>query len=156
MARPSSYFRAGVGAVIGDHRGRVLALERADIPGARQFPQGGLKKREKPIDAAFREIKEETGLRRKALKLVAQYPDLLAYELPRKAQSRKTGLGQVQYWFFFAVKKPIADLKPPRRSEFRSAAWVTFDRAVREAISFRRPVYRKLRDHFRKHAPARS
>jgi len=35
---------------------------------------------EKPLDAVFREIEEETGITRDALKLVAQYPDPLAYE----------------------------------------------------------------------------
>jgi putative (di)nucleoside polyphosphate hydrolase len=149
MARPTRYFRAGVGAVIADARGRVLALERADIRGAWQFPQGGLEKKEKPVDAAFREIKEETGIGRKALRLVGKHPELLVYELPRKAQSKKTGLGQVQYWFYFRAKKPLPEIRLPRRSEFKSEAWVPFDRVVSKAVGFRKPVYRKLRDHFK-------
>jgi putative (di)nucleoside polyphosphate hydrolase len=148
MPRPSRYFRAGVGAVIADARGRVLALERTDVRGAWQFPQGGLEKKEEPLEAAFREIKEETGIRRKALKLLGKHPELLVYELPRRSQSKKSGLGQVQYWFYFATKKPDTPIRLPRGGEFRAETWVPFDRVVRTAVSFRKPVYRKLRDHF--------
>jgi len=139
-----------VGAVIGDKSGRVLALERADIPGAWQFPQGGLEKGERPIDAVFREIREETGIPRTALKLMTRYPDLLAYELPHENQSPKTGMGQVQYWFFFSMKVAETQLRLPPHSEFRSGAWVRFDRVLAGAVSFRKPVYRKLLAHFRK------
>ena len=147
MKRPARYFRAGVGAVIADRNGRVLALERSDYRGAWQLPQGGLEKGESPIDGVYREVEEETGFKRRALKLVTQYPELLVYELPRKAQSRKTGMGQVQYWFFFETKKdPPRTPKP--RGEFRAARWVTFDKVVSGVAPFRKQVYRKLRTHF--------
>ena len=97
MSRPSRYFRAGVGAVVLDPRGRVLVLERADVPGAWQFPQGGLDDGETPLAAARREAEEETGIPAGALRLLGRYPDPLAYELPKAAQSKRTGMGQVQY-----------------------------------------------------------
>lgn len=153
MKRPSRYFRAGVGAVIADRSGRVLALERSDYRGAWQLPQGGLEKGEAPVDAVYREIEEETGLKRRGLKLVTQYPELLVYELPRKAQSKKTGLGQVQYWFFFETKKRQPRAEP--RGEFRAARWVPFDKVVSGVARFRRPLYRKLRTHFGNFYPTR-
>ncbi len=149
MKRPARYFRAGVGAVIVDERGRVLALERSDFRGAWQFPQGGLEKGEKPLEGILREVKEETGLPARALKLLTRYPGLLAYELPLKAQSKKTGMGQVQYWFFFAMKKPSPDVRRPPSKEFRAARWVPFDKVVAGVATFRRPLYRKLREHFK-------
>jgi type I restriction enzyme M protein len=39
---PTQTFRAGVGAMIVNREGRVLILERRDIPGSWQMPQGGL------------------------------------------------------------------------------------------------------------------
>jgi putative (di)nucleoside polyphosphate hydrolase len=151
MGRPKAYFRAGVGAVIADERGRVLALERSDIPGAWQFPQGGLEKDEEPLDAAYREIEEETSLPRRALTLVSVYPDLLVYQLPKRARSKKTGLGQVQYWFFFRLRKPSDKEKVHPMAEFMAAEWRPFDRVVSEAITFRKPIYLKLRTLFRSH-----
>jgi putative (di)nucleoside polyphosphate hydrolase len=130
--------------VILNPRGQVLVLERADVAGAWQFPQGGLDEHETPLDAARREAEEETGIPAKALRLIARYPDLLAYELPEAARSPRTGLGQVQYWFYFqtrAVKAPLERLPP---GEFRAARWTTMRRAVSGAATFRAPVYEKL------------
>ena len=79
--------------MIANERGEVLACERRDIAGAWQFPQGGLKRGEAALDAVRREIQEETGIGGDALRLVAECPDLLAYELPRGAWSDKTGRG---------------------------------------------------------------
>ncbi len=154
MKRPARYFRAGVGAVIADHSGRVLALERSDYRGAWQLPQGGLEKGETPVDGVFREIEEETGLKRRSLKLVTQYPELLVYELPRNAQSKKTGMGQVQYWFFFETKGNPPRIRKPR-GEFRAARWISFDKVVSGVAPFRKPVYRKLRAHFGNFYPTR-
>lgn len=147
VATPPRYFRAGVGAVILDRRGRVLVLERADIPGAWQFPQGGLEEGETPAGAARREASEETGIPARRLTLLGRYPELLAYELPARAQSARTGIGQVQYWFYFettAVDTPLTSLPA---GEFNSARWVGIGTAVRNAAPFRRPLYRHLRRH---------
>jgi putative (di)nucleoside polyphosphate hydrolase len=148
LKRPAQYFRAGVGAVIRDRRRRVLVCKRRDVRAAWQFPQGGLELGEKPIDAVFREIQEEVGFKRSSLRLLARYPEWLVYELPRRARSPKTGLGQAQYWFLFELKREF----PPRpfngKSEFVAAEWVSFDEAVTRIVSFKRPVYRKLQEYF--------
>jgi 8-oxo-dGTP pyrophosphatase MutT (NUDIX family) len=154
MRRPAKYFRAGVGAVIIDSQGRVLALERSDYRGAWQLPQGGIEKRENPLEAVYREIEEETGLKPSTVKLVGRYPDLLAYELPLKAQSKKTGMGQVQYWFFFLIKRDPKETPRPPKGEFRAARWVPFDRVVSGVATFRKPVYVKLRTHLHNFFPS--
>jgi putative (di)nucleoside polyphosphate hydrolase len=148
MKRPAKYFRAGVGAVITDGNGRILALERSDFRGAWQLPQGGLKRRETPLKGVMREIEEETGIKARALKLVDRYPELLVYELPANAQSKKTGLGQVQRWFYFTFRKPPTEEVKPPKGEFRGAKWVSFARVVSGAAKFRQPVYSRLREHF--------
>ena len=80
---------------------------------------------------------------------IGQYPDLLAYELPVSAQTRRTGIGQVQYWFYFetrAVNVPLQRLPP---GEFRAARWTTISRAVADTVSFRAPLYRALGRYLR-------
>jgi putative (di)nucleoside polyphosphate hydrolase len=145
--RPARYFRAGAGAVIVNTRGRVLAFERANVPGAWQFPQGGLDLGETPVQAMFREVREETGLTRRHVRLLDQHPTLLVYELPRRSQSKKTGLGQVQYWFYLAWKGDPDAVPEPPADEFRAAAWMTPAQVIRRAVPFRRPVYRELARH---------
>jgi putative (di)nucleoside polyphosphate hydrolase len=102
---------------------------------------------ETPLVGARREVEEETGIPAKALRLLGQHPDLLAYELPVAAQSPRTGMGQVQYWFYFetrAVDAPLDHLPP---GEFRAARWTTMARAVAGAAAFRVALYKKLARH---------
>jgi hypothetical protein len=73
------------------------------------------------------------------------------YELPRRAQSVKTGMGQVQHWFLFKVKEPDkTDVRLPAHSEFRNVAWVPFSRAVACAVGFKSYLYRELQKEFGK------
>lgn len=140
---PAAYFRAGVGAVIVGPDSRVLVLERSDRPGAWQFPQGGLEDGESPETAVLREIHEETGIRRKDVRLLAEYPEPLAYVLPHDRRTTKTGLGQVQWWFFFEYTGK--DVVLPAKGEFRQFDWRRMEVVVADAVTFRKPVYEQLR-----------
>ena len=147
MTRPAQFFRAGVGAVIANRHGQVLVCERTDVAGAWQFPQGGLRAGEAPLDGAYRETEEETGLTRASLRLRKRYPGLLAYELPVAARSARTGLGQVQYWYLFVVADGAA-IALPAGGEFKAARWVSFSHAASRTVGFRRGLYRQLRAAF--------
>ena len=149
MNFPVQYFRAGVGAVIFNARGLILALERADIPDAWQLPQGGLEAVEEPLQAAFREVAEETAITESALELVHISPELLVYELPPAARSGKTGRGQVQYWFFFRFRGSDDAIDVRSGGEFRSWKWMPFESLLDTAADFRKPVYRRLVKQFR-------
>jgi putative (di)nucleoside polyphosphate hydrolase len=140
-------FRAGAGAVIVDRAGRVLAFDRADAEGpAWQLPQGGLERGESPEHAVWREVAEETGLTRERLEPLGRFAEPIAYELPEAWRSARTGRGQAIYWFFFrllgAAPPPLPD------GEFRACRAMGFDELIEAAIEFRRPGYRRLREHF--------
>jgi putative (di)nucleoside polyphosphate hydrolase len=140
-------FRAGAGAVILDRAGRVLAFDRADVDGpAWQLPQGGIERGESPEQAVWREVEEETGLGAARLELLGRHPEPIAYELPEAWRSRRTGRGQVIYWFFFRLHGE-APARPPR-GEFRACRAMAFDALVAAAVDFRKPSYRRLRQHF--------
>ncbi len=151
MKKPAEYFRAGAGAVIIDGKGMVLALERVGIRGAWQLPQGGLKKGEEPLDAAYREIEEETGIVKGNLELLATSPEPLVYELPPGARSEKTGRGQVQYWFLFRFSGTESSIDVERGGEFRAWQWLPLSELIGLTVEFRRPVYRKLEGLFKEH-----
>jgi putative (di)nucleoside polyphosphate hydrolase len=146
---PPQYFRAGAGSVIINDSGLVLALERADIVGAWQLPQGGIEKAEEPLRAALREVTEETGISESDLKLIDSYPEPLAYELPAIAQSEKTGRGQVQYWFLFKFGGNDDQIEVKGGGEFRNWKWMNFHSLVKLAADFRKPIYQKLAHYFR-------
>lgn len=151
MKPPEQYFRAGVGILIMNGAGHVLALERSDIPGAWQLPQGGLLENEEPKRAAIREVREETGIAEGDLEYVDAFPGPLAYELPPEARTIKTGRGQVQYWFLyrFTGDDEKIDVKPG--GEFSAWRWMPFGKLVGTVVEFRRPVYERLAEYFAGH-----
>ena len=144
MSVPAEYFRAGVGAVISNGSGLVMVFERAKIPGAWQFPQGGLEKGEDLLAAVYREVAEESGIAAGELELLAAHPDLLAYELPASARSEKTGRGQVQYWFLFRYRGDEAAINVQSGKEFSAWQWLPFAELLPKTAAFRKPVYSRL------------
>jgi putative (di)nucleoside polyphosphate hydrolase len=141
-------FRAGVGLVVTNARGAVLAIERSDRPGAWQLPQGGIERDEAASAAAYRELREETGLGRRDVELLAEHPLWLGYELPRAHRSKKTGRGQVQRWFLFRLRAADEKIRLPKRGEARAWRWFSFSNLVEGAVDFRRGVYAELRTKF--------
>lgn len=144
----SQFFRANVGIVVARLDGQVLVFERLDRPGQWQLPQGGLDIGEEPLDAALRELREETGIRPDRVQLTAEYPRWLAYELPPDRRRTKTGRGQVQKWFLFRFLGDDVDIDltplPGERPEFVAYRWVGWDDLVESVWEVRRPVYRAL------------
>ena len=154
MAKPAQYFRAGAGAMIVNADGHVLAIERADIAGAWQLPQGGLDVDEEPLRAVYREIAEETGIGEDDLALVKACSELLVYELPRRARSKKTGRGQVLYWFLFRFRGNPRQAAI-RNRESRGWRWMPFRRVINGVTSFRKPMYKRLAQEFGNHLESR-
>ena len=142
-------FRAGVGAIIQKEDGKVLSLERKDIPGAWQLPQGGLDQGESPIEAVRREILEETGIEPKHLELVGEASRLLAYELPLESRSQKIGRGQVQYWFLFRFTGPDEAITLGDHKEFKDWKWIAMDELIAKVVIFKQPVYQELVREFK-------
>ncbi|HEX6463045.1 MAG TPA: NUDIX domain-containing protein [Vicinamibacterales bacterium] len=140
----SERLRLGVGAVIRRSDGRVLAFERSDVPGAWQFVQGGVKIGEDFQDALFREVREETGLRRPNFAAVREVPVLLGYELPEPARRKKTGRGQAHKWFFLDFVGDDESIRLEQDGEFRRFRWDMIETIARKVAPFRRPVYAEL------------
>ncbi len=138
----SQHFRANVAAIVINAKGKVMAFERADLPGQWQLPQGGIDDGETPVDAAWRELHEETGLGPDDVELVAEFPEWTAYTYP--AGVRKNGrLGQAQRWFTFRVRDEAAT-PTPDGIEFSDWKWVKRQWLVDHAVEFRQASYRRV------------
>lgn len=146
----SETFRVGVGALILAMDGRVLLLERSDVPGAWQLPQGGVEVGEPLLTAAYREVEEELGIVPSGLTLLDEHPVFLGYELPPELRHRKTGRGQCHRWFLFRLAAGIR-VETAAGGEFRRHEWVLPEDLVARAVAFRRPVYQELARYFRGH-----
>jgi putative (di)nucleoside polyphosphate hydrolase len=142
------FFRAGVVIVVRhpdlEH---VMAFERVDARGSWQLPQGGMNEGETPIDAAWRELMEETGLGADQVDVLAEYPDWVAYEWPDDLRKGKPGrrdrIGQVQRWFLFNAHHE-GIVPAPDGSEFVAWKWVTTGWLIDHVPEFRRAAYQRV------------
>lgn len=143
MAKP--FFRAGVVVVVRRSNGDVMAFERSDVMGEWQLPQGGLDDGETTLEAAWRELAEETGLTATDVRLVEEYPDWTIYAWPDGVASGRRGgrLGQAHRWFFF---EPLRDdVQPtPDGIEFRAWKWIDPASLISGVVGFRRQPYQQV------------
>lgn len=63
-------YRANVAAILRNSAGQILICERLGVPGAWQFPQGGIDAGETPEQALVRELWEEIGVQPADVRLV--------------------------------------------------------------------------------------
>jgi putative (di)nucleoside polyphosphate hydrolase len=146
MIDPDGY-RPNVGIILLNQEHRVFWAQRANSDGW-QFPQGGMRSDETPIEAMYRELEEETGLYPDHVRLLGSTPGWLRYRLPRRYQrhySKPLCIGQKQVWFLlrFLADDSAFSLNGADEPEFSSYRWVDFWYPVDNVINFKRRVYRK-------------
>jgi putative (di)nucleoside polyphosphate hydrolase len=141
-------FRIGVGAVITNDEGMVLAFERKKIPGAWQLPQGGIDSGESYYDAVIREVEEETGIKEKDLELLRGEPRFVAYEIPEDKRRHKTGRGQVQRWFLFRFIGSEKAITLGTDKGFRDWKWMRMDELAAGVVDFKEAMYQQLEEYF--------
>lgn len=147
-------FRQNVAALMMDGSGNVLVCERWNIPGAWQFPQGGVDPGEEVQDALFREVREEVGLLPEHYEVVERRGGYRYVYPPdvRLKKLRKHGNHGQEQTYFRCLLRPDA---PPvnvdqRPREFADHRWIRPEEFRLEWLpDFKREVYRQvLRDFF--------
>ena len=142
-------YRPNVGVVVFDRAGRVWLGRRA---GARtsyswQFPQGGVDPGEDLLDAARRELQEETGIT--SVSLLARADGWISYDFPPEVLSAKGArgyVGQRQAWFAFRFEGSDAeiDLGVHSHPEFDAWRWAALQEALELVVPFKRDAYAKV------------
>jgi putative (di)nucleoside polyphosphate hydrolase len=113
-----------------------------------QFPQGGIKHGEAPEDAMYRELEEETGLKREHVKILGRTKSWLHYNVPShwvKREWRGTYKGQKQIWYLLRLTGRDNDihLRASDHPEFDAWRWHDYWVPLDSVIEFKRDVYRK-------------
>lgn len=146
-------YRLGVGIALRNRLGQVFVGQRSDSSTAWQMPQGGLDDGESPLQALWRELKEEVGIDARQARLVAMHPEWLHYDLTpdlirRLWNSRYQG--QCQRWFALDfIGEPheiVIDDSTTAPAEFQAWRWQDIDALPDIIVDFKRDLYGHLRD----------
>jgi putative (di)nucleoside polyphosphate hydrolase len=146
-------YRSNVAALIVRSDGSLLICERWTIPGAWQFPQGGVDAGETLEEALFREVKEEIGIGPKHYKILekrAGYRYLYPEAVQKKKLQKHGNQGQEQTYFLckLADNAPQVDVNQKPR-EFRAYRWIDPEEFDLDWLpKFKRDVYRQVMADF--------
>jgi putative (di)nucleoside polyphosphate hydrolase len=149
-------YRPCAGVMLLNRKGEVFVGQRFDTTiEAWQMPQGGIDPGEDALDAAYRELWEETGVVRAAVELIAAPDEELQYDLPDDLIGKVwkgKWRGQRQRWFLFRLTAgdeaiDIATAEP----EFRAWRWIAADQLPDVIVPFKRALYIRLLELFAPH-----
>jgi len=144
-------FRANVAIVILNNHNKVFWGRRIN-QNSWQFPQGGLNPGETPIEAMYRELKEEVGLMPHNVEVTAATQMWLRYRLPRFFIRRTYPLciGQKPKWFLLRLKSPdhVINLDYDKKPEFDNWRWADYWYPLENVVFFKRYVYRQALEYF--------
>lgn len=138
-------FRPNVGIVLTNNQKQVFWAKRIGQD-AWQFPQGGIRDHETPRQALYRELREEIGLRKNDVEILACTKGWLRYRLPIpkvRSDESQTCVGQKQKWFLLVLKSTESHITLDHMSypEFDQWRWVDYWYPVDHVVDFKKEVY---------------
>ena len=147
-------YRPCAGIFLINDQGRVFVAARIDQPSHYwQMPQGGIDEGESPLEAAFREMKEEIGTNN--AKLLAETKDWINYDLPAPMIGKIWGgryRGQSQKWFAFRYLGSDQEIDiETEHPEFSEWQWIDPSELLNYCIEFKQETYRRVLNEFQSH-----
>jgi putative (di)nucleoside polyphosphate hydrolase len=142
-------YRPAAGVMLLNREGKVFVGQRIDSRlDAWQMPQGGLDGDEDPLDGAYRELEEETGIARKHVEIIARAPEELYYDLPPELIGKvwkEPWRGQRQTWFLARFTGEDSDVNIQTDDpEFRDWKWAEPHALPGMIVPFKEQLYRDV------------
>ena len=138
--------RIGVGIILLNAKKQVFVGKRIDNPKKFwQMPQGGVDQNESFLEAAKRELEEETGI--KTVKIIKELNYWLEYELPDHLLGKilQGYKGQKQKWFIMKFIGKIDEINvKTKKPEFIEWKWIDIQELPKIVVDFKIEVYKKL------------
>jgi putative (di)nucleoside polyphosphate hydrolase len=146
-------YRPAVGVMLINAERKVWVGQRLDSTlEAWQMPQGGLDPGENPLDGAYRELEEETGISRDLIEIIDRAKEELTYDLPDDLIGKvwkEPWRGQRQTWFLarFLGQDSDVDIATPD-PEFRAWKWAEPAELPALIVPFKKKLYEDLLEAF--------
>ena len=141
-------YRLGVGLVIINNQYEIFTGRRLDNTKAWQMPQGGIDDNEIPLEAAYREMGEETGIQKNKVALLKQSKLWYRYDLPEEIQGKFWGgkfRGQSQKWFLFKFIGTNSDINIETEDpEFSDWRWSKKNDMLDSIVPFKKSLYQSV------------
>ena len=139
--------RLGVGIALLNHENNVFVGKRIDNPAnSWQMPQGGVDKNEDLLQAAKRELEEETSI--KTVKIIKELNEWQTYDLPKNLLGKLWEgkyRGQKQKWFImkFLGQNDEINIRT-NQPEFLDWKWIKPSDLPTVAVDFKLNIYKKM------------
>jgi len=140
--------RIGVGIILLNNENKIFVGKRIDNPEKFwQMPQGGINNNESSLEAAIRELREETGI--KNIKLIKELNEWLEYNLPDNLLGKiwkGKYRGQKQKWFIMRFIGSDSEINVKTKNpEFLDWKWIKISELTGIVVKFKVEVYKKLK-----------
>jgi len=140
-------YRPNVGIILCNSRNEVFWGKRVKEH-SWQFPQGGIKHGETPVQAMYRELQEEVGLLPDHVRILGRTRNWLRYEVPSqwiRREWRGNYRGQKQIWFLLRLVGRDCDvcLRASDKPEFDAWRWHDYWVPLEAVVDFKRDVYQQ-------------
>ena len=145
--------RKGVGVVVLNKDNKIFVAKRIDNPkNFWQMPQGGVDKDEDFLEAAYRELKEETSIHN--VELIKELNGITTYELPDHLLGiiwQGKYRGQSQKWFLMRFKGDENEINiKTKNPEFLDWKWIEIDKITEVVVNFKLEVYKEVKEKIKK------
>ena len=145
--------RSGVGIVLLNNDNKVFVAKRIDNPkNFWQMPQGGVDNNENFLSAAYRELEEETSI--KKVELIKEIDGITTYELPEHLLGiiwKGKYKGQKQKWFLmrYLGNNDEINIKTDN-PEFLDWKWIDLEMIPEVVVGFKLKVYEEVKEKVKK------